>query len=301
MISVFGSVNMDLTFQLSSLPSVGETTLTPGFTEAVGGKGANQAIAAVRSGAQTKFTGCIGDDAFGVYVKEALQAEGIDLDSLNTVAAKTAVATIWVDQQGDNMIAVASGANAFAKAKELEASELNSDTLVVLQMEVPAIETEAVISKSKQNNARVLLNLAPALPISEDALKQVDILVLNEHEALTLCQHLNLSAATPDEQITALQSRLGGSVIITLGAEGVIALHEDQPYRAAALPIKPIDTTGAGDCFVGVLSAGLDEGLKFENALARAAAAGSLACTVVGAMPSFPTTEQIDEAMANAL
>ena len=298
MISVFGSVNMDLTFQLASLPSVGETTLTPEFTEAVGGKGANQAIAAVRSGAPTKFTGCIGDDAFGTTVKSSLQAEGIDLDSLRTVPGKTAVASIWIDRSGDNMIAVASGANAMVSADALSQSSLNSETLVVLQMEVPAVETEAVISKSKQNNARVLLNLAPALPISEAALKQVDILVLNEHEASTLCEQLNLSAPTPDEQIAALERALGGSVIITLGAAGAIAMHEDQVYRASALQINPVDTTGAGDCFVGVLSAGLDSGLTFERALSRAAVAGSLACTVVGAMPSFPTRDQIDQAMA---
>lgn len=298
MISVFGSVNMDLTFQLTALPSVGETTLTPGFTEAVGGKGANQAIAAVRSGAPTKFTGCIGDDAFGAYVKQSLQAEGMDLASLRTVAGKTAVASIWVDEQGDNMIAVASGANAMARADMLSSSELSNDTLVVLQMEVPTVETEAVIAKSKQNGARVLLNLAPALPISEGALKQVDILVLNEHEALTLCEQIGLPATSPEEQIEALQRALGGSVIITLGAEGVIAIHEAQRHRASALPVKPVDTTGAGDCFVGVLSAGLDQGLAFEEALARAAVGGSLACTVVGAMPSFPTKDQIDQAMA---
>ncbi|MGI9476391.1 MAG: ribokinase, partial [Hyphomicrobiaceae bacterium] len=261
MISVFGSVNMDLTFQLASLPSVGETVLTPGFSEAVGGKGANQAIAAVRDGAVTRFTGCLGDDAFGVQVRAALQAEGIDLAALATVAGKTALASIWVDEGGDNMIAVASGANAMVTSEALSPSTLNEETLVVLQMEVPVAEIEAVIAKAKQAGARVLLNLAPALPISISALKQLDVLVLNEHEAGTLCAQLELAAATPDEQLAALTGQLDASVIITLGAAGVVARHQGETYQAPALAIKPVDTTGAGDCFVGVFAAGLDAGL----------------------------------------
>lgn len=298
MISVFGSVNMDLTFQLAALPSLGETVLTPEFSEAVGGKGANQAIAAARDGAATQFTGCVGDDALGTTVRSALQAEGINLEALTTVAGKTALASIWVDVRGDNMIAVASGANAKVTAEMLASQALNRETLVVLQMEVPASEIEVVISKAKQNGAKVLLNLAPALPISMGALQQLDILVLNEHEASTLCELLKFAAATPDEQIAGLTRLLDASVIITLGAEGVVAMHEDQTFRVPALAIEPVDTTGAGDCFVGVFAAGLDAGLSFENALARAAVAGSLACTVVGAMPSFPTRDLIDQAMA---
>ena len=144
----------------------------------------------------------------------------------------------------------------------------------------------------------MLLNLAPALPIAIGALKQLDILVLNEHEAGTLCAQLELAAATPDEQLAALTGQLDASVIITLGAAGVVARHRGETYQAPALAIKPVDTTGAGDCFVGVFAAGLDASLSFDAALSRAAVAGSLACTVVGAMPSFPTKDRIDEAIA---
>ncbi len=298
MISVFGSINMDLTFQVPSLPSMGETTLTPEFTEAVGGKGANQAIAAVRDGANTRFAGRVGDDAFGEQVTSALRNEGINVEALTAVPGKTALASIWVDERGDNMIIVASGANARLTSEALSATTLNSETLVVLQMEVPVAEIEAVIAKAKQSGARVLLNLAPALPISDDALRQVDILVLNEHEARTLCDQLKLSASTAEEQVAALHVLLEASVIITLGADGVMAMHQGQGYRAPAFPVEPVDTTGAGDCFVGVFAAALDAGLAFEDALARAAVAGSLACTIVGAMPSFPSKEQIDRAVA---
>ena len=298
MISVFGSINMDLTFQVPSLPSMGETTLTPEFTEAVGGKGANQAIAAVRDGAKTRFAGRVGDDAFGAQVTSALRNEGINVDALTAAPGKTALASIWVDERGDNMIIVASGANARLTSEALSVTTLDSETLVVLQMEVPVAEIEAVIAKAKQSSARVLLNLAPALPISDDALKQVDILVLNEHEARTLCGQFELSASTPEEQVAALHALLDASVIITLGADGVMAMHRGQGYRAPAFPVEPVDTTGAGDCFVGVFAAALDAGLAFEDALARAAVAGSLACTIVGAMPSFPSRVQIDRAVA---
>lgn len=299
MICVFGSVNIDLTFQLAALPSMGETVLTPGFTEAVGGKGANQAIAACRDGAATRFTGCVGDDAFGAQVRGELEREGMILDDLATVPGATGVASIFVDQAGDNMIAVASGANGKVTADRLSAEALTPDTLVVLQMEVPRRETEAVIAQAKRAGARVLLNLAPALPISTDALEQLDILVLNEHEAVTICEQLGVAPSAPEKDVTVLADRLGATVIITLGADGVVARHEGENYRAKALPVDAIDTTGAGDCFVGVLAAGLDAGLAFDAALARAAVAGSLACTVVGAMPSFPTREKISDAVAS--
>lgn len=299
MISVFGSVNIDLTFQLEALPSLGETVLTPGFTEAVGGKGANQAIAACRDGATTRFTGCVGDDAFGSQVRAELEREGMVLDDLATVPGATGVASIFVDKAGDNMIAVASGANGKVTADRLSSEALTQDTLVVLQMEVPRRETEAVIARAKQAGARVLLNLAPALPISTDALKRLDILVLNEHEAVTICEQLKVAPASPEQDITVLADQLGATVIITLGADGVVARHEGKSYRADALPVDAIDTTGAGDCFVGVLAAGLDAGLAFDAALARAAVAGSLACTVVGAMPSFPTRDRISDALAS--
>ena len=298
MITVFGSVSIDLTYQLRMLPSVGETVLTPAFTEAVGGKGANQAIAAQRDGAATSFIGCVGDDAFGTTIKSALQGEGINVDGLATVPGRSGLASIWIDERGDNMIAVASGANTKLTSDALMPSALTPETLVILQMEVSPVEIEKVIARASQSGAKVLLNLAPALPLSSAALAQVDILVLNEHEALTLCQHFSLTAVAPGDQAAELAEKLDATVIITLGPAGVVAMHEGALHQAAALSVTPVDTTGAGDCFVGVLAAGLDAGLSFEEALARAAVAGSLACTIVGAMPSFPSHDQIEQALA---
>lgn len=301
MITVFGSINIDLTFQLPALPSVGETMLTPAFTEAVGGKGANQAVAARRDGADTCFIGCIGRDEFGERAKTALQREGINVEALARVPGKTGLASIWIDEQGDNMIAVASGANSLLTSEAVLPSALTSETLVVLQMEVPRAETERVITRAKQNDAKVLLNLAPALPLSSTALEQVDILVLNELEARTLCEQFSFVATAAEADVQRISEKLDASVIITLGSAGVVAAHEGEIYQAEALPVTPVDTTGAGDCIVGVLASGLDAGLNFDRALQRAAVAGSLACTIVGTLPSFPSRHQIDEAVGQVV
>jgi ribokinase len=301
MIHVFGSINVDLTFRLAHLPVVGETVLTPSFTQAVGGKGANQAIAAARDGAATRFIGCLGSDGFGAMARQMLHDMGLDVTSLATVPGATGLAAVWIDGEGRNAIAVASGANGALRADALRADAIKPGSLVVLQMEVPIAATAAAIALAKSAGAKVLLNLAPALPLPLAALSQVDILVLNEHEADSLCQALALATATPEEQGHALADKLGAVVIITLGAAGAVGIQNGSLWRAAALPVTAIDTTGAGDCFVGVLAAGLMRGLEFPGAMRRAAVAGSLACTVVGAMPSFPSRARIDAALAASI
>ena len=180
MITVFGSINVDLTFRLPHLPAVGETVLTPAVTQAVGGKGANQAIAAARDGAATRFIGCVGADDFGATARTALADLGIDVGGLKTVAGATGLAAVWVDGQGRNQIAVASGANAALKAGALAGRAITPDTIVVLQMETPAAQVEAVIGQAARIGAKVVLNLAPALPLPPAALRQVEIVVLND-------------------------------------------------------------------------------------------------------------------------
>jgi ribokinase len=300
MITVFGSINVDLTFRLPHLPAVGETVLTPAVTQAVGGKGANQAVAAARDGAATRFIGCVGADDFGVTARTALAELGIDVSGLRTVPGATGLAAVWVDGQGRNQIAVASGANGALKAEALAGQAITPQTLVVLQMETPAAEVEAVIECAARIGARVILNLAPALPLPPAALRQIGILVLNEHEAAVLCGFLELPHAAPTDQAIALARDLANTVIITLGAEGAIGAQGDTLWRVEALPVTAIDTTGAGDCFVGVLASALTRGAPMQEAMRRAAVAGSLACTVVGAMPSFPTRDEIDAALPGA-
>jgi ribokinase len=297
MIIVFGSINVDLTFRLPHLPVVGETVLTPTFTQAVGGKGANQAIAAARDGARVGFIGCVGADNYGETAREALDGLGIDVCRLKTVPGTTGLAAVWIDSEGRNQIAVASGANEALKVDALISQTIAPDTFVVLQMETPASEVEAAIGYTKQVNARIILNLAPARPLSRTTLAQVDVLVVNEHEATVLSNGLHLPQAQPVDQAAALAQDLRNTVIITLGAEGAIGARGDKVFRVEALPVRAIDTTGAGDCFVGTLASALTRDDNMQRAMRRAAVAGSLACTIVGAMPSFPTREQIDAAL----
>jgi ribokinase len=299
-IVVFGSINIDLTFRVPHLPSIGETVLTPSFSQAVGGKGANQAIAAVRDGASTSFIGCLGTDTFGTTARAALTDLGIEVGGLKTVSGSTGLAAVWVDDAGRNQIAVASGANSALKAEALSDRELGPGTFVVLQMETPATEVEAVIAEACRRGAKVILNLAPALPLAASALRQVAILVLNEHEATVLCALLALPQVAPEEQVLAMAGHLNTTVIITLGRAGAIGARGGMLWRADALAVPAIDTTGAGDCFVGVLAAALSRGAAIGDAIERAAVAGSLACTVVGAMPSFPTRDRIDAALLAA-
>ena len=300
MITVFGSINVDLTFQLPHLPAVGETVLAPSCSHAVGGKGANQAVAAARDGAATRMIGCVGGDGYGSLARGALADVGIDVEGVTTVGEATGLAVIWVDGEGRNQIAVASGANGALKAAALTRRASPAGTYVVFQMETPCGEVEAAIGIAKREGAKVILNLAPALPISRAALHQVDILVVNEHEAGALCGAIGLGQREPPEQAEALSHELGNTVIATLGAAGAIGVQGDRVWRVEAYPVRAIDTTGAGDCFVGVLAAALSRGASLEEAMRRAAVAGSLACTVVGAMPSFPTRDRIDAALAEA-
>jgi ribokinase len=297
MLTVFGSINVDLTFRLPHLPALGETVLTSTVTQAVGGKGANQAIAAARDGASTRFIGCVGTDSYGSTAREALAGLGIDVSGLQVVPGSTGLAAVWIDGEGRNQIAVASGANRALRAAALLEPEITPETWLVLQMETPASEVEAAIGHAKRQSAKVILNLAPALPLPAATLRQVDVLVLNEHEASVLSACQRLTQCQPRDQVLALARTIGTTVIITLGPEGAIVAEGDKVWHVEALPVKVIDTTGAGDCFVGVLAAALMRRASLPAAVRRAAAAGSLACTIVGAMPSFPARQSIDAAL----
>jgi ribokinase len=300
MITVFGSINVDLTFQVAHLPDAGETVLTPSFSQAVGGKGANQAIAAARDGSPVRFVGCVGSDAFGETARRALSEAGIDIGGLATVQGPTGVAAVLVDPQGRNKIVVASGANGALRAQALAGRALSREDLLVLQMESPTAEVEAVIARAAKVGARIILNLAPALPLPLESLRRVNILIVNEHEAATLCAALKLSVAEPAGQLVTLAKTLGNTVILTLGEKGAIGARGDERWQVAAMQVVAIDTTGAGDCFVGVLAAALERGQALPRAMQRAAVAASLACTVVGASPSFPAREAIDAALARS-
>ncbi len=298
MITVFGSINVDLVTRVKRIPGPGETVHGTDYQLIPGGKGANQALAARRAGAEVRLTGAIGDDFLSRVALGELEAGGVDLVSVAHRAGTTGVAVITVDEAGENTIVLSPGANAHASAADLPANAFAAGDTLLLQMEVPLAESLAAAGQARAANARVILSLAPYAPLPAEAMAAVDMLIVNQHEAADYARHLRISGSGPDETVAALAAATGRTVVATLGADGAVAADGKDVIRVPALQVTPVDTTGAGDTFCGVLAAWLDEGASFRTALARAAVAGSLAVTKQGAQPSFPTRAEIQDASA---
>jgi ribokinase len=263
-VGVFGSVNLDLIFRLARAPEAGETLLADSALVAPGGKGANQALAARRAGAQVRFAGAVGQDALADQALLLLRAAGIDLGGLVRVAAPTGLAAITVEASGENRIVVASGANMHATAAAVPDAWLDGLAVLLVQLETPWAETLALLRRAKARGVRVLVNIAPAPNVALPGLDEADLVIANETEA---------ERAPP-----------GVALLRTLGARGA-ALGE---LHVPAPRITPVDTTGAGDAFCGALAAALAEGQPMPQALRFAVAAGALACLAPGAQPALP-------------
>jgi ribokinase len=293
MIVVFGSVNLDLVFRVPLLPKPGETRLAPAAVQMPGGKGANQAVAAARDGARVVFAGAVGDDPLADAALAAMHI--VDTSRIDRIpGAATGCAAVIVSDTGENMIAVGAGANRAARAEQVEDALLGPETTLLLQMEIPAEENVMLVNRARARGARVVMNLAPAGPIAAATLRAVDLLVVNEQEAAWLGSHLGSG-----NNAASLHAALGADVVRTLGTQGseiaTAAGHTEIPARH----VDVTDTTGAGDCFVGVLAAALNRGASLLDASRRATVAAALACTRLGAQASLPHAEEIDRAMAN--
>jgi len=296
MIVVFGSLNIDMVMQLDKMPRPGETVLCPNYQLISGGKGANQAIAAANTGASVKLFGKVGQDEFGRIVMASLKKTSVDLVGVSeSQAASTGCAAIYVDKQGENIIAVASGANLEAREDEIPDYLLSHETTLLVQMETPAEENWKLIRRAKKYGARVLLNLAPAYPIPEDIFPHLDVLILNQVEAALLALELHFEVISPLVVPRRLAARYGITCIVTLGKQGSIACSPDGTWEVKAMDVQVVDTTAAGDAFVGVLAASLDTGMDLPLALRRASVASGLACLHKGAQASLPTNRQIEE------
>lgn len=288
MILVFGSINIDLLVPVPGLPRPGETVLGGDYRLLPGGKGANQALAARRAGASVRMAGAVGKDAFAEAALELLRRDGVDLALVGQVDRPTGLAAIMVGGSGENLIAVASGANAAVKAAFVPDDMLGPQTILLCQMEVPAAETSALIRRAARRGARSILNLAPAMPIDRDLLGNLDLLIANEAEAAVL-----------GDDLAGIAGRLRQAFVVTRGAAGSTAfLRDGGRLDIPALAIAAVDMTGAGDTFVGVLAAGLDQGLALQVALRRASAAAGLACLAPGAQTAMPEAAAIDAAVA---
>jgi ribokinase len=290
MIVVAGSINLDLIFNLPAIPRPGETILGPSTRIEPGGKGANQAVAAARDGARVVMAGCVGRDALADGALALLRGAGVDLSRVRAVAASTGCASIAVDPRGENAIAVGSGANRETRDGQVEDALLGPDTTLVLQMEIPAETNAALIARARAAGCRVVLNLAPAAALPEAALRMIDVLVVNETEGAWLASALGCGASAAD-----LSSRLGGLVVVlTRGADGADIAGRDGAWHQPAVAVQAVDTTAAGDCFVGVLASRLDRGALLREATERAAKAAALCCLRPGSQGSIPTAAEAD-------
>ncbi len=295
MIVSFGSINLDLIATVERLPRAGETVLGPSYRALPGGKGANQALAAHRAGAQVELVGCVGRDAFAGPALAELVAAGVGLDDLvRDPSAPTGCAFICVDAAGENQIAVAPGANAVLTHRAVPDALLGPGAILLLQREVTPEESWALARRAVARGAAVVLNLAPAGPVPAELLRAIDWLVVNEGEAAELARAESLGA---DLDAAGLAKALGIGVVITLGAEGIDASRGETSWRIPALAITPVDTVGAGDAAVGAFAAALDRGLDPGEALRWASVAGGLACLTPGAQSSLPSEAQIREAL----
>lgn len=295
---VVGSVNVDLTMRTARLPRAGETLLGATFHMAPGGKGANQAAAAARLGVPVVMVGRVGDDAFGAVTRDALAQAGVDVEHLLIDAStSTGTAQIVVDAAGQNTIVVASGANACLAPVDLDVAAWQGAGVLVLQLEVPLPTITTAVEMARRQAIPILLNAAPAQPLPEDLTHNVDWLIVNEVEAEQLT---GVTVRSPADAVTAARTlrTSGQRVAVTLGAGGAVLVQDAACLHIPAAAVSAIDTTAAGDAFVGALAAGLLRGLPDDVALRHAVVAGSLACTRIGAIPSLPTAGELARALA---
>jgi ribokinase len=277
-VAVVGSVNLDLVATTPRLPRPGETVSGTGYAEHPGGKGLNQAVAAARSGARVAMFAAVGDDEAGSRLRTLAASEGIDVSAVTAVeGTSTGRALITVDERAENSIVVVAGANSRVRIDELpEAS------VVAAQLEVPIAEVIAAFRLARRHGALTLLNPAPALPLPDELLDLCDILVPNEHELVLL------------GGIDTVRAGGVSTIVTTRGAAGVEVLDGGERWNQPAFAVAAVDTTGAGDAFCGALAARLAAGSDLRAAVRFAAAAGALATTVAGAVPSLPSAAAVE-------
>ncbi len=305
-ICVVGSINTDLVAYVERLPEPGETVGGARFAETAGGKGANQAVAAARSGASCVLHGAVGDDAYGTARIDDLAAAGVATDHVAVLPEeRSGVALIYVDARGENQIAVAPGANgAFRLDAEAFCAGVGPNDVVLLQNEIAPSVTTAAIALARERGAAVMWNIAPALTAVGEAeraaIAQLDYLVVNAGELQALVARRSCESAA--ERARRAVAELGCSrVLLTLGSEGAVLTDEQRAHHQAAHRVRAIDTVGAGDCFGGVFAASIATGREPIEALRRAVAAAGLCVTREGAQRAMPSDEEIGRAVSEPL
>ncbi len=297
---VVGSLNMDLVASCTQLPTTGQTIFGNGFFTAAGGKGANQAVAAARLGARVAMVGCVGRDAFGTALIQGLQDAGIDIAEVAVTDPPTGTALITVDAAGANTIVVISGANLACDAAQIDRALARGvgPGILLLQHEIPPEANAHAIRAAHAAGWFIILNPAPARPIAAELLPLIDVLAPNETEAAALTGQPIESRADAVAAAQHLVAHGARSALVTLGADGVVYCDTAGVCHCPARPVRAVDTTAAGDAYLGALAAALAEGGTVRGSLSFAAAAAAVAVTRLGAQPSLATRAEVDALLA---
>lgn len=299
---VIGSSNMDLVIRLPRIPAVGETILGGESSMVFGGKGANQAVAALRSAGQVAFITKVGDDLFGANMKNHFRQEGFDTDLILSDEEKpTGIAQIFVSEKGENSIAVAPGANMNLTPEDLEPhlDLIRNSNVLLLQLETPLSTVEYLAELAHLNKIKLILNPAPAQDLSAELLKRVWLLTPNETEAKLL---------TGIEVVDFVSAKLAAkklldfgveNVIVTLGDKGCLLYRKSGEERFSSFKVRAVDSTAAGDVFNGTLASAVAMGKPFNEAIVFASAAAGISVTRAGAQPSIPNLSEINDFLKN--
>ncbi|RMH12282.1 MAG: ribokinase [Planctomycetota bacterium] len=297
-VCIVGSINMDLVVRTPRLPAPGQTLMGGPFTRFPGGKGANQAVAAARAGADVSIVGAVGDDEHAASMRRTLEENGVDISQLALrEGSATGVALITVDEQGENTIVVAPGANASVGPDDVEAAgdAIRNADVLLMQLEIPLDAVIRAAEVARASHTKVVLNAAPARALPHQLLQLLDVLIVNRGEAAVICGRTDREA--PESLARGLKQLGVSDLVITLGSEGALYAGA-RTIRIPAFLVEPIDTVGAGDAFAGAFAVALAERMPSERALRFASAAGALATTRDGAIPSLPGREEIEQLMS---
>lgn len=292
---VIGSLNMDLVARCDALPGAGQTIVGRDFFTAAGGKGANQAVAAAKLGAPVRMAGCVGRDDFGTRLIEGLRSAGVDADDVMTVDRPTGTALITVDAAGANTIVVVPGANNACDPPLVERAlaRPGAPGILLLQHEMPPEANVRAAQLAREAGWFVVLNPAPARPIEPALMRSIDIVIPNASEAASITG-LPLARLTEARgAASALVGRGARAAIVTLSGDGAVCCEGDSAWHCPAVPVAAVDTTAAGDAYIGALAATLADGRELVPSLGFAAAAAALAVTRLGAQPSLPSRTEL--------
>ena len=303
-IVVVGSSNTDMIIKVPHIPKPGETILGGKFSTASGGKGANQTVVAARSGGDVTLIACLGKDMFGEKALQGFVEDGINVDNIKTDPKEpSGVAEIFVDENGENSIAVASGANLNLSPQDVRKVEgviANSDILL-MQLEIPVDTVRTAAKIARKNGVKVILNPAPAQKLEDDLLQNISIITPNEIEAEMLTGIKVNDNASAKQAADILLKKGIETVIITLGQRGAFYVTSKTSKLISGFQVKAVDATAAGDTFNGALAVALGESMPLKNAISFANAAAALSVTKLGAQPSAPKRDEIEKLLKERL